>query len=128
MNKAKIFIVAALAVMLLAGCKKDKVTLNLSDSDVTGTWRKDGKSEYCLYRSDHTGCKYNTDEGFSEDFPSYDYEWSVSGDQLTITPRSGVSYVYTVNNLTENECTFSGTNVPMADIPGNVVVHLARVR
>ena len=42
MNKAKIFIVAALAVMLLAGCKKDKVTLNLSDSDVTGTWKKDG--------------------------------------------------------------------------------------
>ena len=52
MNKAKIFIVAALAVMLLAGCKKDKVTLNLSDSDVTGAWRKDGTSEYWCYCQD----------------------------------------------------------------------------
>ncbi|MBQ6097367.1 MAG: lipocalin family protein [Bacteroidales bacterium] len=56
------------------------------------------------------------------------FTWSVSGDQLTITPRSGTHYVYTVNSLTENECTFSGNNVPMADIPGNTVVHLVRVR
>ena len=56
------------------------------------------------------------------------FAWSVSGDKLTITPRSGVQYVYTVNSLTDNECTFSGNNVPMADIPGQVVVHLTRVR
>lgn len=71
-----------LAAVLLAGCKKDTPTLNLSDGDVTGLWRKDGTNEYWRYRSDHTGCKYNTAEGFSEDFPSYDFEWIVSDDQL----------------------------------------------
>jgi len=74
---------AALAVMMLAGCKKDKPTLNLSDSD-------------------DTGCKYNTDEGFSEDFPSYDYEWSVSGDQLRhVTYEQGVpiTRTYTVTEI-----------------------------
>ena len=55
------------------------------------------------------------------------FTWSVDGNQLTITPRSDVHYEYTVNSLTENECTFSGSNVPVADIPGAVVVHLVRV-
>lgn len=102
MNKAKIYILAALALLLLAGCKKDDVLVNLSDSDVTGTWKKDGTSEYWLYRSDHTGCKYNTDEGFSEEFPSYDYEWSVSGDQLRhVTYEQGVpiTRTYTVTEI-----------------------------
>ena len=60
-------------------------------------------------------------------FRKEDIAIDVEGDQLTITPRSGTHFVYTVNSLTENECTFSGTNVPMVDIPGNVVVHLVRV-
>lgn len=55
------------------------------------------------------------------------FTWSVDGNQLTITPRSGTHFVYTVNSLTENECTFSGNNVPMTDIPGDVVVHLVRI-
>ena len=55
------------------------------------------------------------------------FTWSVEGDQLTITPQSGTHCVYTVNSLTENECTFSGNYILMTDIPaGNVVVHLVR--
>ena len=55
------------------------------------------------------------------------FTWSVEGDQLTITPQSGTHCVYTVNSLTENECTFSGNYILMTDIPaGNGVVHLVR--
>lgn len=94
-----------LAVVLLAGCKKDVVSVNLSDGDITGLWKKDGTNEYWRYRSDHTGCKYNTDEGFSEEFPSYDYEWSVSGDQLRhVTLEQGVpiTRIYTVTYISSS--------------------------
>lgn len=106
--KKKCYILAVLAVVLLAGCKKDNVTVNLSDGDVTGLWQKSGTSEYWRYRSDHTGCKYNTAEGFSEDFPSYEYEWSVSGDQLRhVTYEQGVpiarTYTVTAINSTSME-------------------------
>ena len=84
-------LILVLAVVLLAGCKKDDVPVILSDDDVIGLWQKNGTSEYWRYRSDHTGCKYNTAEGFSEDFPSYDFEWSASGDQLRhVTYEQGV--------------------------------------
>lgn len=101
----RFLIVAALAVVLLAGCKKEQAALNLSDSDITGTWQKDGTSEYWCYRGDHTGCKYNTDEGFSEEFPSYSYEWSVSGDQLRhVTYEQGVpiTRIYTVTRISSS--------------------------
>ncbi len=78
-----------------------------------------------LFIMNEDGTGLANDNGVTE---NNGFAWSVDGDQLTITPRSGENYVYTVNSLTENECTFSGTNVPMADIPGNVVVHLERVR
>lgn len=96
---------AALAVLLLAGCKKDKPTLNLSDGDIIGTWNKNGTAEYWLYNSDHTGCMYNTDQGFSASFPSFDYEWSVSGNQLRHTTyEQGVpiNRVYTVTEISSS--------------------------
>lgn len=99
--KKRCFILV-LAVVLLAGCKKDDVPVILSDGDVIGLWQKNGTSEYWRYRSDHTGCKYNTAEGFSEDFPSYDFEWSVSGDKLThITYEQGapITRIYTVTAI-----------------------------
>ena len=75
---------AALAVVLLAGCKKDKPTLNVSDSEVTGTWRKNGTNEFWCYRT---------------------YEWSVSEDQLRhVTYEQGVpiTRTYTITAISSS--------------------------
>lgn len=130
----------ALATFCAASCEKDNEGDNNSNNGngysaemFVGTWRVDNMTvngenmtpENMLFIMNEDGTGLANDNGETE---NNGFAWSVSGDQLTITPRSGVNYVYTVNNLTESECTFSGTNVPMADIPGNVVVHLLRVR
>ena len=133
----------ALATFCAASCEKDNAGDNKSNNGnngngysaqmFVGTWRVDNMTvngenntpENMLFIMNEDGTGLANDNGVTE---NNGFTWSVSGDQLTITPRSGVHYVYTVNNLTESECTFSGTNVPMADIPGNVVVHLLRVR
>ena len=86
---------------------------------------RDMTPENMLFIMDEGGNGLANDNGVTE---NNEFTWSVSGDQLTITPRSGTHFVYTVNDLSATECTFSGTNVPMADIPSNVVVHLVRVR
>lgn len=98
-----------------------------------GAWRVDNMTvngedmtpENMLFIMNEDGTGLANDNGVTE---NNGFAWSVDGDQLTITPRSGVSYLYTVNSLTETECTFSGNNVPMADFPGDVVVHLVRAR
>ena len=98
-----------------------------------GTWQvermtvngQDMTPQNMLFTMNEDGTGLADDNGVTE---NNGFTWSVEGDQLTITPISGTHFVYTVNSLTENECTFSGNNVPMADIPGNVVVHLVRVR
>lgn len=133
----------ALATFCAASCEKDNEGDNNSNNGnngngysaemFVGTWRVDNMTvngenntpENMLFIMNEDGTGLANDNGVTE---NNGFTWSVSGDQLTITPRSGVHYVYTVNNLTESECTFSGTNVPMADIPGNVVVHLVRAR
>lgn len=133
----------ALATFCAASCEKDNEGDNNSNNGnngngysaemFVGTWRVDNMTvngenntpENMLFIMNEDGTGLANDNGVTE---NNGFTWSVSGDQLTITPRSGVHYVYTVDNLTESECTFSGTNVPMADIPGNVVVHLLRVR
>ena len=106
---------------------------SFSSEMFVGTWRVDNMTvdgremtpENMLFIMNEDGTGLADDNGVTE---NNGFAWSVSGDQLTITPRSGVHYVYTVNSLTDNECTFSGSNVPMADIPGATVVHLVRVR
>ena len=98
-----------------------------------GTWQvesmtvdgQDMTPQNMLFTMNEDGTGLANDNGETE---NNDFTWSVDGDQLTITPRSGVHFTYTVNSLTENECTFSGNNVPMTDSPGSVVVHLVRVR
>ena len=98
-----------------------------------GTWQvenmtvngQDMTPQNMLFTMNEDGTGLANDNGVTE---NNDFTWSVDGDQLTITPRSGTHFVYTVNSLTENECTFSGTYVPMTDIPGDVVVHLVRAR
>ena len=98
-----------------------------------GTWRVESMTvngqnmtpQNMLFIMDEDGSGLANDNGVTE---NNGFTWSVDGNQLTITPNSGTHFVYTVNSLTENECTFSGNTVPMTDIPGAVVVHLVRVR
>ena len=97
-----------------------------------GTWRVENMSvngqdmtpQNMLFTLDADGTGLANDNGVTE---NNGFTWYVDGDQLTITPLSGTHFVYTVNSLTENMCTFSGDYVPMTDMPGNVVVHLVRV-
>lgn len=145
MRKTAKFILClvAIATFCAAGCEKDNDGgdngnngnngNSYSAEMFVGTWRVDNMTvngenrtpENMLFIMDADGTGLANDNGVTE---NNGFAWSVSGDQLTIIPRSGVSYIYTVNSLTETECTFSGTNVPMADVPGDVVVHLTRVR
>ena len=133
----------AMASFCAASCEKDNEGENNGNNGnngnsyaagmVIGAWRVDNMTvdgrdmtpENMLFIMDEGGNGLANDNGVTE---NNEFTWSVSGDQLTITPRSGTHFVYTVNDLSATECTFSGTNVPMADIPGNVVVHLVRVR
>ncbi|MBP5516721.1 MAG: lipocalin family protein [Bacteroidales bacterium] len=143
MKKTARFILClvAMATFCAASCEKDDNDGDNGNNNgngynaemFVGTWRVDNMTvngenmtpQNMLFTMNEDGTGLANDNGVTE---NNGFSWSVSGDQLTITPRSGANYVYTVNELTETECTFSGTNVPMADIPGNVVVHLVRVR
>jgi len=98
---------------------------------LVGTWQVDNMTvdgedmtpENMLFTLNEDGTGLANNNGVTE---NNEFTWSLSGDQLTITPRSGVGLVYTINSLTETECTFSGTSVPMTDIPGDVVVQLVK--
>ena len=100
---------------------------------LVGTWRvesmtvngQDMTPENMLFTINEDGTGLANDNGETE---NNGFTWSMDGNQVTITPRSGEHFVYTVNSLTENECTVSGSIVPMTDIPGDVMVHLVRAR
>ncbi|MBQ8703581.1 MAG: lipocalin family protein [Bacteroidales bacterium] len=142
MKKVLSILMVAFAMTAMVACDdKDNDTDNpgggscdgngFSTEMFVGTWRVENMTVNgqnmtpgnMLFTMNEDGTGLANDNGVVE---NNEFTWSVDGDQLTITPRSGVHFVYTVNSLTENECTFSGTNVPMADIPGDVVVHLVR--
>lgn len=141
MKKSIYFIlcIVAMATFCAASCEKEPDNNGNNGNNgysvemFVGTWSVenmtvDGENmtpQNMLFIMNADGSGLANDNGVTE---NNEFDWSVSGDQLTITPRSGVHYVYTINSLTDNECTFSGTNVPMADVPGAVVVHLVRVR
>lgn len=142
MKKVFSILMVAFAMTAMVACgDKDEGTdtpggggnNNYNAQMFVGTWQvesmtvdgQDMTPQNMLFTMNEDGTGLANDNGETE---NNGFTWSVDGDQLTITPRSGTHFVYTVNSLTENECTFSGNNVPMADIPGNVVVHLVRVR
>ncbi len=127
----------AFAMTAMVACgEKDNDGNNSGDSYsaemFVGTWQIESMTvngqnmtpENMLFIMNEDGTGLANDNGVTE---NNGFTWSVDGNKLTITPRSGAHFVYTVNSLTENECTFSGTIVPMTDIPGDVVVHLVRV-
>ena len=138
MKKGFSILMVAFAMTMMVACGEEENKPNNGGDGYTvemfvGTWKVekmtvDGQNmtpENMLFTMNEDGTGLADDNGVIE---NNDFTWSVDGNKLTITPRSGVHFVYTVNSLTENECTFSGTNVPMADIPGEVVVHLVRVK
>lgn len=138
MKKVFSILMVAFAMTAMVACgEKDNDGNNSGDSYSTemfvGTWQIESMTvngqnmtpENMLFIMNEDGTGLANDNGVTE---NNGFTWGVDGNKLTITPRSGDHFVYTVNSLTENECTFSGTIVPMTDIPGDVVVHLVRVR
>ena len=141
MKKVFSILMVAFAMTVLVGCEPENESPdnpsngnsgdNYNTEMFVGTWQvekmtvngQDMTPQNMLFTMNEDGTGLANDNGETE---NNGFTWSVEGDQLTITPRSGTHFVYTVNSLTENECTFSGNNVPMTDIPGNVVVHLVR--
>lgn len=141
MKKVFSILMVAFAMTVLVGCEPENESPdnpsngnsgnNYNTEMFVGTWQvekmtvngQDMTPQNMLFIMNDDGTGLANDNGETE---NNGFTWSVEGDQLTITPRSGTHFVYTVNSLTENECTFSGNNVPMTDIPGNVVVHLVR--
>jgi opacity protein-like surface antigen len=130
----------ALATLCAASCETDNDGDNNGNNGnngysaemIVGTWQVDNMTvdgqdmtpENVIFIMEEDGTGLANDNGVTE---NNGFTWSVNGDQLTITPRSGMHFEYTINSLTENECIFSGDNVPMTDIPGNVVVRLVRM-
>lgn len=82
LSKAMV-VVVTLAVVCSCGGKDNGITVNADQ--LYGNWLKVGTQEYWSYRTDATGAKWDVSEGFSEDFPSYSYRWSVKGDELRYT-------------------------------------------
>ena len=74
---------AVLAVVLLAGCKKDKGKLNVSPDQVVGLWQKSGTQEYWHYYSDGTGNTWDVSDGLHEgDSGSFKYTWYITDGDL----------------------------------------------
>ena len=137
MKKVFSILMVAFAMTAMVACgEKDNDGNNSGDSYSAEmfvcTWQIESMTvngqnmtpENMLFIMNEDGTGLANDNGVTE---NNGFTWGVDGNKLTITPRSGAHFVYTVNSLTENECTFSGTIVPMTDIPGDVVVHLVRV-
>ena len=105
---------AALAVLLLAGCKKDKPALNVSPSQVEGLWQKSGTNEYWHYLSDGTGNTWDSSDGIHEgDSGSFHYTWYiVDGDLLTHSmemisnPNVRIPARYTILSINSSSMTW----------------------
>ena len=136
MKKVFSILMVAFAMTVLVGCEPESPdnpsTGNSGAEMFVGTWHVEKMTvngqymtpQNVLFTMNEDGTGLANDNGVTE---NNGFSWSVEGDQLTITPQSGTHCVYTVNSLTENECTFSGNYILMTDIPaGNVVVHLVR--
>lgn len=92
-------------VLLATGCDNAPDALDVRPAQVVGYWQKNGTHEYWHYRADSTGAKWDADEGFSEDFPSYSFEWSVSGNRLTHVVRGEeidvpITRIYIITDIT----------------------------
>ena len=132
-----------MATFCAASCEKENPPENNNGGNgnnsgytsemVVGTWRvvdltfngepiQDFGEILLIMNEDGSGI-FN-DNGVTE---NNGFTWTLSGDQLTIVERHGEHH-YTINSLTEDECTFTGDAIPGNDMTGNAVIHIVRVR
>lgn len=96
-----------------------------------GTWRLDRitfngvetapENMLIYFYSDGTGLL--NDNGVTE---NNGFGWSISGNILYLTLRHGES-MFTINSMTPTEATFSGSEAPGYQEPGNAVLHFTKV-
>lgn len=143
--KKGIFLTLATALMLcFAACQKDDNPADNNGNNgngsnggnnysqlVVGTWLVDNMTvdgedrtpQNLLFTFNAGGTGLMNDNGETE---NNQFNWSVNGSSITITPRNGAHYVYNINTLTVTECAFSGTVVPGTDIEGSVTIHMVK--
>jgi len=143
--KKGIFLTLATALMLcFAACQKDDNPADNNGNNgngsnggnnysqlVVGTWLVDNMTvngedrtpQNLLFTFNAGGTGLMSDNGETE---NNQFNWSVNGSSITITPRNGAHYVYNINTLTATECAFSGTVVPGTDIEGSVTIHMVK--
>lgn len=106
MKRCRVCLLACL-LFALTGCFED-TPLYVSDGEIEGTWKKEGTREYWSYHADHTGAKWDASEGFSEDFPTYSYTWSISGgNRLNYTTTGDtidvpITRTYIITEISDN--------------------------
>lgn len=133
-----IFCLVAMATLCAASCEKEPED-NPSGNEssyaelIVGTWLVDNmtfngeqmtpENIRIIMNEDGTGLL--NDNGVTE---NNGFSWSLDGSQLTIVTRHDTQ-LFTINNLTKEECTFSGTSVPgMDNMQGESVIHMVKVK
>ena len=96
------------AMLLTVSCNNTVEEINVSPNDLYGCWKKVGTQEYWSYRVDATGAKWDASEGFSEDFPSYSYTWSVERNTLQYTTMGDtinvpITRTYTITSIDDEK-------------------------
>ncbi len=131
-----IFCFIAAMTLCASACENDNEgdgTNNESSYNemIVGTWLVDNVSfngesmtpENMLIIMNSDGSGLFNDNGVTE---NNEFTWSITGDQLTIVHRTG-SPVYTINSLTDSECTITGNTIPGQDeMTGDVVMHMTK--
>ena len=138
--KKILFTLAAGLMLCFAACQKDDAepegnnsngTGNTYSQLVVGTWLVDNMTidgeprtpQNLQFTFNTGGTGLMNDNGVTE---NNEFNWSINGSSITITPHGGNNYVYTINTLTATECSFSGTVVPGTDIEGSVTIHMVK--
>lgn len=134
-----IFCLVAMGCFCSAMCSDENENGNNDNSNhytnemIVGTWQVDNVTvngepmnpEELIIIMNEGGTGLISDHGVTE---NNEFTWSLNGDQLTINERHG-EHQYTINSLSDNEATFTGTTIPgMEGTQGEVVVHITRIR
>lgn len=98
--------VCMVLAIMATSCNGNDDRINVSPSQLYGTWKKVGTREYWSYHQDGGGAKWDETDGFSEDFPSYSYHWSISGDRLSYTTYGEnidvpITRTYTITEISD---------------------------
>ncbi|KWW30509.1 MAG: hypothetical protein AUK63_955 [bacterium P3] len=106
---------------------------NIYAQMLPGTWLMDNvtfngtdmtpENAQLIFNTDGTGL-FN-DNGETE---NNQFSWSLNGNTISVTPRNGRTLAYTIDNMTNTECTFHGSVAPgHDDMQGDVVIHMVKI-